>query len=385
MGNINKKQVLNNIDLSYLNPYLDRVCGDFYNPKRLISYHKPFNLVQSSRSSGKSTSIAMLVILVYLLKGNTFYYMRRTDDETTRAARDFFLDAVQIIKDKLPELGLEDVVYDGGKFYITYKKDEEIVRDRLGTTMPLSMVYKRKSVNDPNATLIIFDEFVAVSENDYLGSKNTGSNLTEEYDRITNFYTTVDRGIGASYRNNTVIICLGNSTTLYNPLFIGLDATKYIVSNDAHFISPKRCLWVIERFSSVKATENIESSFGYLMSNEKQSMYHNDTNEFTSRYILSEKPKGCSCIANIIMQKKKYGIYFSDYKSLWYIADGDEACNQTYTLDVDSHEATGDKELCFALNDFYLSPQLKRYYSGGRLFFKNYRIQKVILAYLKIV
>ena len=72
----------NNIDWSWANPYLDKICGDFYNPKKLLSYHRPLNIVQSSRSSGKTTIFAILMLLNYIKKGKRFWYMRRTDDET---------------------------------------------------------------------------------------------------------------------------------------------------------------------------------------------------------------------------------------------------------------------------------------------------------------
>ena len=372
----------NNIDWSWLNPYLDEICGDFYNPKRLLSYHKPLNFLQTSRSVGKTTIWATICFLNYWKKGKRFWYMRRTDDETVLGARSFFEDTLPLLKMHYPDefKDYDEIFYNGGKFYCTRIQDGEPIKECFGQVMPLSMVYKRKSVIQANANLIILDEFVAADPKEYLGTADT---LTDEAKRLTNFYTTTDRGIGKAFKNETTIVCLGNSTTLFNPMFVYFDCVKYIQS-DSRFICPKRHIWAIERLDKVKATEEIESSFGYMMSSndEQQKMYHNNTNEWVGTYVMPEKPKKAECICNIIFSGKTLGIWHSQYMMLWWIGNPDNS-RQTYALDIDGHEMS-DKELCYALNDFHMSDIIKRAYARGRLYFKNYAINKLILSYLKL-
>lgn len=374
--------VQNNIDWSWLNPYLDKICGDFYNPKRLLSYHKPLNFLQTSRSVGKTTIWSIICFLNYTVKGKRFWYMRRTDDETVLGGRSYFDDTLPIIKMYYPEefKDYQEIYYEGGKFFVNKVVDGEIVKEAFGQIMPLSMVYKRKSVIQANANLILMDEFVAADPKEYLGKAD---NLMDEAKRLVNFYTTTDRGIGKAFKNETTIVCLGNSTTLFNPMFVYFDCVKYI-QEDSRYISPKRHIWAIERLDKVAATEEIETSFGYLMASndEQQKMYHNNTDEWTGTYVMNEKPQKAECYANIIFSGKTLGIWWSDYKQLWWIGSPDNS-QKTYALDIEGHEMT-DKELCYALNDFRFSDSIKRAYSRGRLFFKSYAIMKLILSYLKL-
>ncbi len=75
----NQGQKLNFLSTSCGNiyKYLDRYCGDFYNPKKVLTYGRPWIFVTGSRSVGKSTAIAILFLLDYIVNGRKFIYCRR--------------------------------------------------------------------------------------------------------------------------------------------------------------------------------------------------------------------------------------------------------------------------------------------------------------------
>lgn len=374
------------VDLTFLIPYLDKLTdgGYFYNPSKMLSYKRPFNVMQTSRSVGKTTIFMCISILNYILKKKQFIYVRRTDTETLDGARDFFVD-IDIIKEKFPEFHIHNAFYEANKFFMEYydgfdDDGEQIIsKVEIGRTMPLSFVGKRKSVRPKDANIIIFDEFVAMYQKEYLGK---AEDLTEEYDRLMILYQSTDRGIGKAFKNETAIFCLGNSTTLYNPIYLGLNCLKFIQQN-SKFIAPKKAFYVIERVEKVPATEDIEKSFAYMMTSEaeKRKMYHNDTGEFGGRYI-GKMPQKSNCLTNFVLGGNKYGLYNSNYKMLYYIGKPDNRF-PTFSLDIEGHEMT-DTELCLAMRDFPYSDIIIREYTRGRMLFDSVGTQRKILSYLKL-
>ena len=370
------------VDFTFLIPYLNKLTQDgfFYNPAKLLTYKRPFNCMQTSRSVGKTTVFMAICILNYCLKNKQFVYVRRTDTETLEGARDFFVD-VDIVRENFPELGIKTAYYEAGKFFVVFEgeTEEEERKEEMGRTMPLSFVGKRKSSRPQDANIIIFDEFVAMYQKEYLGTVN---NLTEEYDRLILLYQSIDRAKGKAFKNETAIFCLGNSSTLYNPVFLGLNCLRFI-QKESRFIAPKNGFYVVERLQSVPATKEIESSFSYIMTSEaeKRKMYKNDTGEFESRYV-SQKPDKSICLCNFILNGKTRGLYYSDFRMVYYIGKPDNS-ERTYSLDIEGHEMT-DCELIYAMKDFNYSGVMINAYKHGRLFFSDVPTQKTILSYLKI-
>lgn len=368
----------NKIDLTYLIPYLDKLTqgGYFYSPSKLLTYKRPFNVMQTSRSVGKTTVFMAVCLLNYLIKGKQFIYCRRTDTETLEGARDFFVD-VDIVKENFPMFHVKHCYYEAGKFWLEREGSE---KEEIGRTMPLSFVGKRKSVRPKDANIIIYDEFTAMFQREYLG---TSDHLTEEYDRLILLYQSIDRGKGRAFKNETAIFCLGNSTTLFNPVFLGLNCLKFI-QKESRFIAPKKAFYVVERLDRVPATEEIEKSFSYIMTSdsEKMKMYKNDTGEMEGRYISKDMPKKSSIICNFVIARKTYGLYYSSYKMLYYIGRPDNT-ERTYSLDIEGHEMT-DTELVYAMKDFCYSSSMVNAYNHGRLYFCDMIAQRHILSYLKL-
>ena len=367
----------NKIDFTFLIPYLDKLTdgGYFYNPSKLLTYRRPFNVMQTSRSVGKTTVFMAICLLNNALKNKEFIYCRRTDTETLEGARDFFVD-VDIVKECFPELGIDDAYYEGGRFFAEINGEKR----EIGRTMPLSFVGKRKSVRPKDANIIIYDEFTAMFQKEYLGTANA---ITEEYDRLILLYQSIDRGKGRAFKNETAIFCLGNSTTLYNPIFLGLNCLRYI-QKESRYIAPKKGFYVVERLERVPATEEIEKSFSYIMTSdsEKLKMYKNDTGETEGRYITSKAPAKSRALCNFVLCGSTYGLYYSDYKMLYFIGKADPG-ERTYSLDIEGHEMT-DTELVYAMKDFSYSGAMVGAYKHGRLYFRDMMTQKRILSYLKI-
>ena len=367
-------------DFTWMIPYLEKISdnGYFYNPRKMLTYRRPFNFIQTGRSIGKSTITACMCILNYIKKQGKFIYIRRTDDETVLGARDFLHDASVLIDEKL---GIKNhCYYDGGKFYIDeLDEDGEPTKVEIGRAIPLSMVYKRKSMISEGTDMLIFDEFVPQSMRESLGKMD---DLTEEYDRICNLYATVDRKRGKAWLNETMLICLGNSSTLFNSMYVGLNALKYI-KDDSKIICPKHEIFFIERIDKVEATSDIENSFSFriLTESERNKMFKNDTGELASRYLLKNKPDGSRPYGNFIMKGKKYGVYYSAHSHMVWV--GDPAPNEeTFSLDIDGHEMS-DAELITNWKDFSLMNIVSSAYKKSRCFFRNIKIQNELLTYLR--
>lgn len=194
--------------------YLEKYSGAFYSPKRSLTYGRPVMICCGSRSIGKSTGWAMFLILSYLVYGRKWIYVRRTKDETDLTAGSFFDNASNIIKSFGDFKDFSGVEYKGGEFYIVSDAGEKI---RSGISIPLSLEHKYKSSNLSEYFSILYDEFIPKFDTDYLGSKETPD---KEYRKLLSLYQTVDRGIGTAYRNETCIILLGNTATIYNPILI---------------------------------------------------------------------------------------------------------------------------------------------------------------------
>ena len=147
--------------------------GIFYNPTKLLSYGRVLNFSIGSRSIGKSTGFAIMMLKDYIEKGRQFIYVRRTQDETQLTAPSYFDNAVDIMKSK--GFDIQDFYYKGGEYYLN--------GELCGYAIPLSLQQKYKSSNYSSVWWILYDEFMIMpgSTARYIGgSTGTYSGNTTE-------------------------------------------------------------------------------------------------------------------------------------------------------------------------------------------------------------
>ena len=289
----------NNIDFSNLYKYLNILCGEFFNPAKLLSYRRPVMCVTGSRSIGKSTGIALLCLLNYIFNGKKFMYIRRRPKTVQKTAKTFFNNAVEIINsnDKV-DITIVGFKYYNGRYYIATKLTEEGEPEweECGKSQALSDEEDDKSAIYSEYNILIYDEFITKDKNRYL---STNANIEAEWDACVSLYQTVDRGVNKPFRNETVFFLLGNKSTVFNPIFITLGIINYL-NADAKYTAPKGEIWLWNDIDGVEATSKYADSFAYKMSTErtKKYAYENDggdNNDFV------EKPKNAKYIATFIL------------------------------------------------------------------------------------
>lgn len=360
--------------------YLDMVAksdaGEFYNCKKALTYGRPWIFITGSRSIGKSTDVACFFIIDYIVNKHKFIYTRRTKDETLLTCKTFFGNAVAIINEKTP-FNITAFEYDGGDYYIQLADG---AKEQCGTIIPLSLEEKYKSGNYSEYHNLVYDEFISKSTSRYLGNANTPD---AERIALNSLYKTIDRGIGKVFRNETRFFFLGNTATIYNPLFLTMGISDYIES-DARFIAPKGKAWLLERVETVEALKDVETSFAYMLSDdaERDYAYHNKGQDENDCFI--DKPDISFYVATLTLEKCDYGISRdSDYN--YYIGQANHKITAVKrSLDIDGHTGV-DLELITRWTQYPLLNILTDCYRHGRLFFNNGKTRAIWLKYLKFM
>lgn len=360
--------------------YLDMIAGGFYNCKKLLTYGRPLNFVTGSRSIGKSTDIAAFFLLDFLLTGHKFIYCRRTLDETRLTCGGFFGNAVQIINAKTP-LKIADFRYHGGDYFITVEGQKE---QHCGCIAALSQEQKYKSADFSLYCNLVFDEFICQDSTKYLGSKATPD---KEYRAILSLYQTIDRGIDKPFRNETRFFFLGNTATIYNPLFLSLDIARYI-EEGARFIAPKGKLWVLERVESVEALKEATESFAYQMADETGRDYAFKNKGIDNEDFIAKLPDNRYYICTLVRHGKDYGVWSGGmnlHEGLnFYIGESKDIGRDRISLDVTSHKAN-DLMMITQWADYPIINRLIKAFKDGKLYFTNGRAKAEFLIYFKLM
>ena len=347
------------------------VYGKFYNPTKLLSYNKVLNFSIGSRSIGKSTGFAILLLREFIEHGRQFIYCRRTMDETQLTAPTYFDNAFNILKGM--GYDLKTIQYSGGHY---------IVNDKTaGYAIPLSLQQKYKSSNYSDVWYILYDEFMIMpgSQSRYIGGS---SNASAEVEAMTSLYQTVDRGIGKAFRNECRIIFVGNAGTFFNPFFINYGIDKYL-RPDTKYLAPKGEIYVVEFTRQTEATKEIQKSNGYLMSTEKTRSYayDNDFADLTGDDFIEKDPKGRSTqMFNFIYDNKTYGV--RQYPDAGYIYISEKECEGRPVLSLTTSD---HKPNYLMMKNWHAHPYtklLKEMYDRGSIRFYSYKCKMVVDFYL---
>jgi len=360
--------------------YMDEYCGEFYNPRRVLTYGRPWIFVTGSRSVGKSTGVAIMFLLDYIVNHRKFIYCRRDQDAVLLTCSKFFASAVSIIN-AAGDFKIAEFYYFAKYFYIRMEGEEEAAQ--CGTIIPLSLENKYKSSNFSEYFNLVFDEFIEKDSTKYLGSAKTPD---KEYKSVLSMYQTIDRGIGKAFRNETRFFFLGNTATIYNPMFLKMGISE-LVLDGSKFIAPKGKLWLLERVETVKALEGIEQSFAYQLADEEEQAYaYRNTGADSNDFI--GKPTTSQYLGTVILSGTKYGIRksVSDYPFYMYIGPADIKHNhRAISLDTGSHDGIVDLKLITAWRKNPLMVTVADAFENGRLMFDNGRTKQTFLKYLQFM
>lgn len=352
-----------------------KVFGDFYSPESVLSYNRPWIFSVGSRSIGKSTGWAIELLREYLKTGGKFIYVRRTEEETLNTCKSFFDNAVTILK--YHGVPIRDFKYDNRNYYIRMNDDENWVQ--CGTIIPLSQEQKYKSANYQDYVYILYDEFISRDTTKYLGNKN---NPTYEYDCCISLYQTVDRGIGASFRNKTKFIFCANNSSYFNPIFIALGITDYL-RTDTKILAPKGKLWIVEQITSVKGTEKIRESYGFQLSDEKTKKYAYDNIGFDQEQNFVEKlNEPMRGLINVQYRDHIMGVYIVPKLGKIYV------CNKPTNLNTIALTCGDQNKINYLLAERYRDHpsmvSLRTSYFRGDVIFENNRCKYDITNYFML-
>ena len=348
------------------------IYGKFYNPTKLLSYGRPLNFSQGSRSIGKSTGFALMFLKDFIENGHQFIYTRRTQDETQLTAPSYFDNAVNILNGY--GYKINEFSYNGGRYYLNGKL--------CGYAIPLSLQQKYKSSNYSEVFWILYDEFMIMpgSNASYIGGR---TNLSAEVDAMTSLYQTVDRGIGNAFRNETRIIFVGNAGSFFNPFYINYGIDKYL-RPDTKYLAPKNALYVVEMTKETEATKEIKSSFGYQMSTEKTRnyAYENSFADITTTEFIENEPDGTrNSLCNLIFEGQKYGVYMYEQKGYIYI--GHKPTDGRIELSLTTEDHKPNYLFMKTWHSHPITTLIKEMYDKGCIKFADHKCKMVIDFYLR--
>jgi hypothetical protein len=198
---------------------LQKVLGNFYSPKDILSKHAHYNMIYGERSNGKSFSVEEIGLTNYIKTGKQMAIIRRYDTDFTNKSgiqttfNHFIYNKYRgNIVYNLTNGEWSDIVYYAGSWYLSKFNDKNM---RIKDTRPfcygfsLSGMEHNKSTSYPDITTILFDEFLT-----RMGY------LQDEFILFQNVLSTIIRE-----RTDVTIFMCGNTVNKYCPYFkeMGLD------------------------------------------------------------------------------------------------------------------------------------------------------------------
>lgn len=338
----------------------------YYSYQNLLQYNAVYNFVIGSRGCGKSYGAKKLVINKFLRQGHQFIYLRRYKTELQKVST-FFDD----IRAEFPD---HEFKVKGKVFYI----DNKIA----GWAIPLQTSQIEKQNSYKFVKYIIFDEFLIDNVN------QAYKYLKDEYQVLSNFYSTVDRD-----RDFAVVLFIGNAISMQNPYFDKLKLrpqSKIAVKYGFDQQGKKLALAAIEVFSDPEQTLNARNTrFGSLVSStdsELDSFMHDNVfylDDDTLIMDVPNNPRRYSVFMNFTLLGKKYTIIQLKYNQIMLISDYINNKDNVYALV--SRDISKDTPY---MDDFLRSMLrriLKQYSAYGCLGFSSQSTRAVYFELVKIL
>ena len=358
-------------------PSYDAMTEGWFSLRRPLSYNRYFMTITGKRSTGKSTNTSLYILLDYLIRGKGWVYTRRTKDESELTGPTWFNNAVGIINRYITKEEHRVVVeYKGGKYFVNGKL--------AGYMIPLSLQQKVKSADFSTCDWIVYDEFIVFEGGSYLGGAN---NPIKEYRALMSLRETVDRAIDRPHRNEVKIICLGNNESLFNPVYMGLGADRFI-RMDTHYLAPKGEEWVCVQLNPDDATkaEDYKESIGYKLADQRTREYayeNKSKEESASKVFVKKLTHTMRELCNLHFDGFNM-ILCADFRQGYvYVKSGYRQGLDDYALTFEDHRPNYMLTLTGG-SEGYLAT-LKTFYNSGNVWFENMRCKYCIDNFYKYV
>lgn len=358
-------------------PKYDNLVRGWFSLRKPLSYNRHFIAITGKRSTGKSTGTSLYILLHFLLHGKGWIYTRRTKDEMDVTAPSWFDNAVSILNSYITD--------EAHKIKLEYKGGIYTVNGVFaGYAIPLSLQQKYKSTNLSFANFIVYDEFIAFEGSGYLG---TATNPLKEFRAILSLYQSADRDVGKAFRNEVIIIALGNNDSLFNPLYMGLGVDRYI-RTDTHFLAPKGEEWVVMQMRGEDAAEAeaYKESVGYKLSDERtrEYAYENLSREETAARTFVEKvTKPLKELCNMHYDGLAMILCVDYAEGYCYVKHGQREGLKDYALTTADHRPNYLLTLTGGSEGFL--SVLKTFYNAGAIKFESAKCKYAVDNFYKFV
>lgn len=321
----------------------------FYNGNFILKQNTPFNFCLGSRSAGKSFFWKKYCVDNFLEHNRKFIFMRRYYTELEKIKDNLFSDIENAFND----------------ISIAVKGDEIYINDKLaGIYVPLTSVYKYKSVNCEDYDTIVFDEFLP-EDNLYL-KKNI--NYFYEVESCFNFYQTVARGYNQPIRENVKFIFISNTVTTANPYFAYFGIDK-LLWQGAKKVKRKSFTLEITNSNNKVITNSL---FGDIIKDSAYGNYalSNDFKDDDTSHLFDRLPQNTTLLYNLHFENKMLGVYI-DNDFNYYISDKTNTnCKNVFSIFHDG------------LYPYFLvskaSLNIKKSYLLNKVYFSNLRIKSLL-------
>lgn len=347
----------------------------FFNLTKILTYGRAWNFITGPRSVGKTTGVATFLLLDFIENGRMFLYIRRTKDELDLTKGKFFKDACRILSEKLSINAT--ITCEGNDYYVQIGDNDPV---QCGSCFYLSKEEKLKS-GGYFIYNIVYDEFISQDSTGYLGTLEA----PKEYEKFLELYASMDRGVGCPFRNEVRVFFLGNTATIYNPIFVELDIVKYIQPT-SKIIAPKGEAWLLQQLSvdDVRIIEDFKDSFLYKLSTDAQKDYNFYNKGRDNNVFVEKKPQTAKQFITLRIRGNLYGVYIEN--GIFYMSKAQMAKATTvYSLDIESHDGIIDKEYIHRYGNNQYMRTLCDAYKQGRLRFDNGQIKNIFMKYFQFL
>lgn len=291
---------------------MDRKHFDIF---RILPYQRNFNLINGSRSIGKTYTVQTWVLQKCLERGKQFIYIVRTKTEKKQGA---FQQAYE--KVEMQEFPEHEFIWDTETLTID--------GEQKGWCIALSEVQEIKKRSFPLVDYFIFDEYMIEEKANtrYVSGWN-------EPNLLLSLYQTVDRD-----DDRVKVFMLGNNTSFYNPYHL----------NGAFNIKPVKLgeIWTSENVLYYYAKESNfvkkqkeQSRFSKMINGTRygdyatKGKYIEDSDEFIGKHSGNSKYQ-----FTIKVNDNKFGVYYEPDTGLVYISEKvDETNPFVYALTLEDH------------------------------------------------
>lgn len=350
--------------------------GRYIDLTHLWDYNKPYMFVNTLRGTGKSTQAAGIALARNIFYGEEFIYTRRNRDETLLTCKEFFNDAAAILSDILEEPIV--VTYKGGDYTIEIAGEKR----RIGMIVPLSMEYKYKSKSPlfAKTTLIIYDEFLTDPRKGqtYLGGS---ARPDEECVSMLSLFRTVDRKRGQLYRNETHVLFLGNSATIYNPFYLKYGVSDELQRNPhAVTIAPKNAGWLLYQPDVPVVSEAYDGSYISMLEDDEDRKYGKEG--LDDKTFIGTLERANTPLLNVIIQGVTYGVYTDSGFSQIQISHKPSTFCKTISVDVLGHDGKMDLMMVKAWSGISELNFINQMYLSGLVTFDDGKTKDAWLHYL---